>query len=276
MRVVTAISETRAALQVAPRPVGFVPTMGALHEGHISLVRAARERCDTVVMSIFVNPLQFGPHEDFDRYPRAEEADLALAEEEKVDIAFMPSVEEMYPSERSTTVTVGELGTRFEGAVRPGHFDGVATVVSKLFGIVQPDVAFFGQKDGQQLAVIKRIVADLSSPVEVVGCPTVREPDGLALSSRNVYLSPDERRRAASLRQALNAGAEVIHDHGVSQAEARMLEVLVGEVDSVDYAAVVDPDSFDPPQEGGPYLLIVAARLGETRLIDNFLVEKRR
>ena len=276
MKIIKTILEMRESLQVAPRPVGFVPTMGALHEGHVSLVRAARERCDTVVLSIFVNPLQFGPHEDLDRYPRAEEADLASAEEEKVDIVFMPSVDEMYPSDRSTTVKVGELCTRFEGAVRPGHFDGVATVVSKLFGIVQPDVAFFGQKDAQQLAVIKRMVTDLSLPVEVVGCPTVRESDGLALSSRNVYLSPDERQRADSLWRALNAGAELIYDHGVSGAEAKMLEVLVGEVDSVDYAAVVDPNSFQPPEEDGPYLLIVAARLGETRLIDNLLVEARR
>ena len=275
MRVVTTVSEIREVLQVARRPIGFVPTMGALHEGHVSLVRAARERCDTVVMSIFVNPLQFGPHEDFDRYPRAEDADLAIAEEEKVDFVFMPSVDEMYPSERSTRVTVGEMTTKFEGAVRPGHFDGVATVVAKLFGIVQADVAFFGQKDAQQLVVIKRMVTDLSIPVEVVGCATVREPDGLALSSRNVYLSTDERRRAAWLWRALIAGAEAL-DAGVEAAEVTMLDVLVGEVDSVDYAAVVDPDSFGPPQEGGPYLLIVAARLGNTRLIDNLLMEQRR
>ena len=272
MNVYRTIAEMRAAIRAAARPLGFVPTMGALHEGHLSLVRAARERCDTVVTSIFVNPLQFGPHEDFNQYPRSEETDLAAAEEVKVDIVFLPTVDEMYPSDRSTTVSVGEITTRYEGAIRPGHFDGVATVVAKLFGIVQPDVAFFGQKDAQQLAVINRMVADLSMSVEVVGCPTIREPDGLALSSRNVYLSADERRRAASLWQALEAGATTLQGDDSAAAERAMHEILQSNVDSIDYAAVVDPDSFGPPRPSGPYLLIVAARLGETRLIDNLLV----
>lgn len=276
MKVVTAISETRDALQDAPRPVGFVPTMGALHEGHLSLMRKARERCDTVVVSIFVNPLQFGPHEDFERYPRSEETDLAAAEDEKVDIVFLPSVDEMYPGDRSTTVSVGEIATTYEGAVRPGHFEGVATVVAKLFGIVQADVAFFGQKDAQQLAVIKRMVRDFSIPVEIVAGETVRERDGLALSSRNIYLSAEDRHRATALWRALTAGAEALRNTGPRAAEERMAAVLDGGVDSVDYAAVVDPDSFGPPDEGGPYLLIVAARLGETRLIDNLLVEAHR
>ncbi len=273
MKVVRTIAEMRTAIADSARPVGFVPTMGALHEGHHSLMRLARQRCDTVVVSIFVNPLQFGPQEDFERYPRSEETDLAAAEEEKVDIVFLPSVEEMYPGDRSTTVTVGAIGTKYEGAVRPGHFDGVATVVAKLFGIVQADVAFFGQKDAQQLAVIKQMARDLSIPVEVVGCETIREPDGLALSSRNVYLSPEDRQRATALWKALELGAVDVRARRPEQAERAMVGVLAGAVDSVDYAAVVDPDSFGPPQEGGPYLLIVAARFGETRLIDNLIVE---
>ena len=273
MKVVRTIAEMRTAIADSARPVGFVPTMGALHEGHLSLMRLARQRCDTVVVSIFVNPLQFGPQEDFERYPRTEETDLGAAEEEKVDIVFLPSVDEMYPGDRSTAVTVGEIATKYEGAVRPGHFDGVATVVAKLFGIVQADVAFFGQKDAQQLAVIKRMARDLSIPVEVVGCETIREPDGLALSSRNVYLSPEDRPRATALWEALEAGADAVRARRPEQAERAMVGVLAGAVDSVDYATVVDPDSFGSPQEGGPYLLIVAARLGETRLIDNLIVE---
>ena len=276
MNVVRTIAEVRNAVRDATRPIGFVPTMGALHEGHMSLVRAARDRCETVVLSIFVNPLQFGPHEDFERYPRTEEADLASAEDEKVDIVFLPSVDEMYPDDRSTTVNVGDISTRYEGAVRPGHFDGVATVVAKLFGIVGADMAFFGQKDAQQLAVIRRMVRDLSIPIQVIGCDTIREDDGLAMSSRNVYLSAEDRQRATALWRALEAGAGIVGAGGVQAAEARMAEILDGAVDSVDYAAVVDPASFGPPSSGGPYLLIVAARLGETRLIDNLLVEGQR
>ena len=274
MRVARTIEELREVLAASPRPVGFVPTMGALHEGHLSLVRVARQRADTVVMSIFVNPLQFGPNEDLARYPRSEEEDLGAAEREKVDVVFMPSVEEMYPEGRSTTVHIDGITEVYEGAVRPGHFDGVATVVTKLFGIVQPDVAFFGQKDAQQLAVIRRVVEDLSIPIEVVACPTIREPDGLALSSRNVYLSDDERGRAASLWRALRAGWDLVETSGVPSAEKQMRATLEDGLDSVDYAAVVDPDTFGPPSPGGPYLLIVAGRLGETRLIDNLLVEE--
>lgn len=274
MKVCRTITEVRTQLAAAPRPVGLVPTMGALHEGHLSLVRAARDRCDTVVMSIFVNPLQFGPHEDFDRYPRPQKEDLTAAEREKVDVVFLPSVEEMYPSDRSTTIQVSGVSETFEGAERPGHFDGVATVVTKLFGIVQPDVAFFGQKDAQQLAVVRRVVTDLSIPVEIVSSPTVRGSDGLALSSRNAYLSPADRERAAGLWQALNAGADVLRQGGsVRAAEDEMTSMLERATDGVDYAAVVDPDTFAAASPGRPRLLVVAARLGETRLIDNLLVE---
>ena len=274
MNVERTIADLRGTLTNAARPVGFVPTMGALHEGHLSLVRAARERCETVVMSIFVNPLQFGPTEDFDRYPRPEKDDLAAAEQAGVDVVFLPSVDEMYPPGRSTTVHVAGVTDRFEGAIRPDHFDGVATVVAKLFGIVGAELAFFGQKDAQQLAVVRQMVEDLSMPVEIVGCETVRESDGLAMSSRNAYLSPDERDRSLALWNSLQAGAGALRDGvGNDEAQARMLSVLEPAVDSVDYAAVVDPDTFEDPRPGERRLLIVAARLGKTRLIDNLLME---
>jgi len=251
--------------------------MGALHEGHLSLVRAARDRCETVVLSIFVNPLQFGPHEDLARYPRSEEADLTAAENEKVDIVFLPSVAEMYPEGRSTVVHVGGIARRFEGAARPGHFEGVATVVAKLFGVVQPDVAFFGEKDAQQLAVVRSLVADLSMSVEIVACPTVRESDGLAMSSRNAYLSPEDRPRATALWHALKAGAATLREGRTpAEAETEMRAILEAGADHVDYAAVVDPDTFLAPTPGRPQLLIVAARVGGTRLIDNLLVEEIR
>ena len=275
MNVYRTISELRDALATTPRPLGFVPTMGALHEGHLSLVRAAHYRCETVVMSIFVNPLQFGPLEDFDRYPRPEEEDLEAAEDEKVDVLFLPSVTEMYPTGGSTVVHVSGIADGFEGVIRPGHFDGVATVVTKLFGIVQPDVAFFGQKDAQQLAVVRRLVADLSLPVEIVGCETVRESDGLAMSSRNRYLSPVDRDRARAMSEALRSGAAALRaGRGPAAAEKEMKAILEAGTDDVDYASVVDPDTFSAPTPGRPQLLIVAARLGATRLIDNLLVEE--
>ena len=278
MNVTKTIAETRRALRSAPRPVGFVPTMGALHEGHLSLVRAARERSETVVVSVFVNPLQFGPTEDFARYPREEETDLAAADDAGVDVVFMPSVSEMYPGDRATTVTVGGgITNRFEGEIRPGHFDGVATVVAKLFGIVDPDLAFFGQKDAQQLAVVRRMVVDLSMRVEIVGCDTIRERDGLAMSSRNAYLSARDRDRARSLWAALQAGAEALRSGSdETGAAAAMRTIVERETDVVDYAAVVDPDTFEDPGPGGKRLLIVAARVGGTRLIDNLLMEENR
>jgi pantoate--beta-alanine ligase len=235
--------------------VGLVATMGALHSGHRALLRCARAECDEVVMSLFVNPAQFGPGEDFDRYPRDEVRDRAVAAEEGVDRVYAPTVAEMYPKGFSTTVSVGGLGTIFEGAHRPGHFDGVATVVLKLFNVVRPDVAYFGQKDAQQLAVIRRMTADLGLGVEIRAVETVREDDGLALSSRNAYLSPDERRRAATLHRAL-AG----RDPGLVEGD-------------VDYLAVVDADTFAEVEPRPGALVIGAARFGSTRLIDNIRIE---
>jgi pantoate--beta-alanine ligase len=278
MIIARTVAEVRAELRplrLAGRRIGFVPTMGALHEGHLSLVRAARQACDYVVVSIFVNPLQFGPREDFHTYPRDEPADLAVAGQHRVDMVFSPSVDEMYPDRSTTTVAVGTIGDVLEGEVRPGHFAGVVTVVAKLFNIVEPQVAFFGRKDAQQVAVVRRMVTDLSFDVEIVTCPTVRAPDGLALSSRNSYLSREERTRAAVIQRALGAGERVLRTAGSrEEAEKRMWDVLISEegVDP-DYAAAVDPSSFGPPGPHGPILLAVAGRVGPTRLIDNVLVE---
>ena len=236
---------------------GLVPTMGALHAGHRALLRQARAECDVVVMSLFVNPTQFGPGEDLDTYPRDEERDRAIAAAEGADRVFAPTAEEMYPTGFSTAVSVGNLGNRFEDAHRPGHFDGVATVVLKLFNLLHPDAAYFGQKDAQQLAVVRRMTLDLDLGVEIRAVETVREPDGLALSSRNAYLSPEERRRAPSLHRAL-----VTRDPGLVEGE-------------VDYLAVVDADSFREVEPGPGALVIGAARFGSTRLIDNIRIEER-
>ena len=234
---------------------GLVPTMGALHAGHRALLRRARSECDVVVMSLFVNPTQFGPDEDLDTYPRDEERDRAIAAEEGVDEVYAPAVEDVYPIGFSTTVDVGPLADVFEGASRPGHFGGVATVVLKLFERVRPDVAMFGQKDAQQVAVIRRMVRDLDVPIALTVVPTVREADGLAVSTRNAYLSDDERRRAPSLHRAL-----VDRDPSLVEGD-------------LDYLAVVDPETFAvvEPQPGA--LVVGAARFGSTRLIDNVPVE---
>lgn len=275
MRVVRDASEIRSALEKhrrAEESIGFVPTMGALHEGHLSLLRAARSTTDVAVLSLFVNPLQFGPNEDFSRYPRSEERDLELAEEEKMDVVFIPNVEDMYPPDATAAVVVGRLGRIVEGAARPGHFDGVATVVAKLFNLVDADVSFFGQKDAQQVAVIKRMVRDLSFRTRIQVEPIVREADGLALSSRNVYLSPEERRKAPMIYRALLEGAGIISDGGsVADAERRVADVTTGAGFQMDYGSVVDPDTFEP-WAGGPALIVIAARLGATRLIDNLQV----
>ena len=236
---------------------GLVPTMGALHAGHRALLRQARSDCDVVVMSLFVNPTQFGPGEDLDRYPRDEERDRAIAAAEGVDSIFAPTVEEMYPEGFSTMVSAGDVGSRFEGAHRPGHFDGVATVVLKLFNRLRPDIAYFGQKDAQQLAVIRRMTADLDLGVEIRAVETVREPDGLAIASRNAYLSPEERRRASSLHRAL-----VARDPGLVEGD-------------VDYLAVVDADTFLEVEPRPGALVIGAARFGSTRLIDTIRIEDR-
>lgn len=279
MKVARSARELREALAGSARDgarVGFVPTMGALHEGHLSLLRAARAECDVLVLSIFVNPLQFGPAEDLASYPRDEARDLELAGSEGVDVAFVPTAEEMYPEGRATTVKVMGVAEPLEGEARPGHFDGVATVVAKLFNLVRPQRAYFGQKDAQQVAVVKRVTEDLSFPIDVVVCPTVREADGLALSSRNAYLTPDERQRAAALYRGLEAGRLALADGGSwEEAEAAMQQVT-GEVEGVllEYARAVDPRTFVSPAGDGPVLLVMAARVGGTRLIDNMLVER--
>lgn len=254
--------------------IALVPTMGALHEGHRSLIRLARRHADRVVVSVFVNPLQFGPHEDYARYPRTFEADLEVCREEGVAVVFAPAAEDMYAPDRQVSVSAGEMGRIAEGAFRPGHFDGVLTVVLKLLNLVRPDVAVFGQKDAQQLALIRRMVADLDVPVEVVGAPTVREPDGLALSSRNRYLSPQDRRVALALSRALRAGAAEKAAPRVREAARAVLDAAPPELE-VDYLALVDPATFTEVGDAhtGPAVLAVAARVGTTRLIDNVVVE---
>lgn len=280
MQTVTTIREMQQIVRAARRgsgTIGLVPTMGALHEGHLSLVRAARERCTHVIATIFVNPLQFGPNEDFSRYPRTFERDVELLTDEGVDWLFAPSAEEMYPQGAQTTVDVPELGARLDGASRPGHFRGVATVVSKLFHITQPDLAFFGQKDAAQVAVLRRMVRDLNFPLELLVCPTVREADGLALSSRNRYLSEEERSRALVLSRALRK-AETLATTGTP---AVLRDAMLSEFEGtdgvrVDYVAVVDPDTLlDVNDLSRGALLAVAAWVGSTRLIDNLLLPAR-
>jgi pantoate--beta-alanine ligase len=275
MKVLRSPVETRGELRAASSQgvIGFVPTMGALHEGHLSLVRAARAANKVVVASIFVNPLQFGANEDFAAYPRNEDDDVKLLVNAGADAIFIPSLEDMYPPDRSTTVSVGGLGDVLEGALRPGHFDGVCAVVAKLFNIVRPARAYFGQKDAQQVAVLKRMVRDLDFDVEIVVCPIVRETDGLAMSSRNAYLSDGQRGSATVLFRALEAGRRRLLQTGdATAAESAMEQVFATEGVTSDYAAARDPDSFGPPNRAGPVLLAVAARIGRARLIDNLLV----
>ena len=257
----------RGARPSGPR-VALVPTMGALHAGHAGLIDAARARADTVVVSIFVNPLQFAAGEDLGRYPRTLEADLELCRRHGVDCVFVPAVDEVYPGgEPLVTVDPGPLGTVLEGASRPGHFIGVLTVVAKLFGLVRPALAVFGEKDYQQLVLVRQLVADLCLPVQVVGCPTAREPDGLARSSRNRYLDPRQREQALALSKALRAGAAAAGGAAeVSRAAETVLREAPGVV--VDYVAVRGPDLGEPPTMGAARLLL-AARIGSTRLIDN-------
>jgi pantoate--beta-alanine ligase len=270
--VAETVADLRRLRAELPGPVALVPTMGALHEGHRTLVRAARERAGSVVVSVFVNPTQFGPGEDFDRYPRTWDADLAALAEEGADVVFHPSVEKVYPA-RAVGVTVdpGPLGGVLEGAVRPGHFAGVLTVVAKLFGLVRPDLAVFGEKDYQQLTLIRAMARELSLGVEVVGVPTVREDDGLALSSRNRYLSPEQRATAVALSRALRAGADAA-PRCAEAALAAAHAVLAAAPDLVlDYLELTDPD-LGPAPARGPARLLVAARAGSTRLIDNTAV----
>lgn len=257
--------------------VAFVPTMGALHEGHATLMRAARERGDAVVVSIFVNPMQFAPGEDLDRYPRTFDADLEVCAAEGVDVVFAPTVEEVYPGEPQVTLEPGPLATVLEGVSRPTHFRGVLTVVAKLFGLVRPDLAFFGEKDYQQLVLIRRMVADLCMNVEVVGVETVREHDGLALSSRNRYLDEEQRQAALTLSRALAAGraageelAEPIGDRTPAEHALGAARAVLREAHGVDldYLEVTAPD-LGPAPDRGPARLLIAARVGNTRLIDN-------
>src|SRR3954454_24042221 len=271
-----AVSETTADLRKRLAdlrgPVALVPTMGALHEGHRALVRAARERAASVVVSVFVNPTQFGPGEDYDRYPRTWDDDLAALADEGADLVFHPEVDDVYPpGSLGVTVDPGPLGNVLEGAIRPGHFAGVLTVVAKLFGLVRPDVAVFGEKDYQQLTLIRAMARELALGVEVVGAPTVREDDGMALSSRNRYLSPEQRSAAAALSAALRAGAAA----GAQGPDAVLVaarQVLAGAPGLVpDYLALTDPD-LGPAPAAGPARLLVAARAGSTRLIDNTAV----
>ena len=273
MKVFSTIAEFKEARQKVRGKVGFVPTMGYLHEGHLALVRRARAENEIVVVSIFVNPTQFGPKEDLARYPRDPEHDLALLEKEKVDLIFMPSAEEMYPSGFSSWVEVGKVTERLEGATRPGHFRGVATVVAKLFNIVQPTRAYFGQKDAQQAVVIKRMVADLNMGLEIVLVPTQREPDGLAMSSRNTYLSPEERKAALVLWKSLNL-AQQLWSQGERNAE-RVRQQMIAfirkeKLARIDYVSIADPETLKELVEmNHPALVSLAVRIGETRLIDN-------
>jgi len=276
MKVKTTVELMREAARVARLAglrIGLVPTMGALHEGHLSLVRAAKVQCDAVVVSIFVNPLQFGPNEDLARYPRNFERDCELLTKEDVDLVFAPSVEEVYPEEATTYVTVEGLSDRLCGGSRPGHFRGVTTVVAKLLHIVEPDLAFFGQKDAAQVAIIRRMVRDLNFATEIIACPIIREPDGLAMSSRNAYLTPQERKSAVVLYRALQ---EVERRFDKGEHEAKPLIAVGKEVIAqqagvrLDYFEIVDPDSLEPIDTiRSTALVAVAALVGMTRLIDN-------
>ncbi len=272
MRVVHTVNEVREALAAAPKP-GFVPTMGALHAGHEALIQSARKESQTVAVSIFVNPIQFGPEEDYARYPRTLEQDLQICERHGVDLVFTPSVEEMYPLPQLTFVEVTRLTEHLCAKFRPGHFQGVATVVLKLLNIVQPERAYFGAKDLQQLVVIRRMVRDLNLPIEIVAIPTVREADGLALSSRNKYLNAEERKAAPALYRALRAAAERIQsgERDVSKIREVALAVLNDEpLIRVEYFEVVEPDELQPVSSvDGSVYIASAIRIGGTRLIDN-------
>jgi pantoate--beta-alanine ligase len=279
MQIVRTVKELRASVRAGRHPsktIGIVPTMGALHAGHASLIRAARERCGLVVVSIFVNPTQFGPNEDFARYPRSFEADCALAATEGADVIFAPPVEEMYPPGSATFVEVEGLGHRLDGASRPGHFRGVATVVAKLLIACEADLAFFGQKDAAQVAVLRRMVTDLRLPAEIVVCPIVREPDGLALSSRNAYLGAEERTQALVLSRSIGCVESLV---AAGERRASVLiraarEIFAAEpAVRIDYVELVDWDTLLPVETASPgALFAVAAWTGATRLIDNAIL----
>ncbi|MFC2026864.1 pantoate--beta-alanine ligase [Chloroflexota bacterium] len=276
MKIVKTIAEMRLIRASLAKPLGFVPTMGYLHEGHLSLVRRARTDNASVVVSIFVNPTQFAPSEDLDRYPRDLECDLSLLDKEGADIIFMSSVDEMYPPRFDSRVEVDKLTRRLEGASRPGHFTGVTTVVAKLFNIIQPTRAYFGQKDVQQAIVIKKMVADLNMDLEIITLPTVREPDGLAMSSRNSYLSADERQAALVLYRALML-AQGLWSQGETDAEKlrnEMAKIIKCEpLATIDYISIADNETLEELEEVQPPALVsLAVKIGETRLIDNIVL----
>ena len=279
IQTVHAMRSWSGGLQREGVTIGLVPTMGALHEGHRSLIRAARLACDASAVSIFVNPLQFGPLEDFDRYPRSLAQDLRLCQSAGVDAVFIPRAQEMYPPDFETAVSVQRLTRRYEGLSRPGHFGGVTTVVMKLLNIVRPDKAFFGQKDYQQTVVVERLVKDLNLDTEIVVRPTVREPDGLALSSRNRQLSPEERKAATVLYRALSDGRELIRagERSVKKVEAAMTRLIWAEpLARLDYLAVADPTTLDEVRSvRGRVVLLLAVWIGKSRLIDNLIVTAR-
>jgi len=276
MKVVEKIGEMRRLRQQLAEPVGFVPTMGYLHDGHLALVKQARAENPSVVVSVFVNPTQFGPREDFKQYPRDTQHDLALLEKEETDIVFMPPVDEMYPPQFDSRVEVGKLTERLEGASRPGHFRGVTTIVAKLFNIIQPNRAYFGQKDAQQLLVIKKMAADLNMNLEIVAVPTVREPDGLAMSSRNTYLNPQERQAALVLYKALGLAQE-LWSQGERDAGRirRQMKALIRKqpLAGIDYVSIADTETLDELDTLKPPALVsLAVRIGKTRLIDNVVL----
>lgn len=280
MEVAKTIESARKLVKAARddgKVIGLVPTMGALHTGHISLIRAAVKKCDFVVVSIFVNPTQFGPGEDFDKYPRPLEADLEICKKAGVDVVFAPTTEQMYPQENLTWVNVEELTEQLCGKSRPGHFRGVTTVCTKLFNIVAPDVAFFGQKDAQQAIVIRRMVADLNMPLEIVVCPTVRESSGLAVSSRNQYLTEQEKKDAAYIYKSLEEGRKLIESGITDCAEiaAKMRDILNKVPDiNIEYVSIADAETLQPVDSiTGKVLIAVAVKIGSTRLIDNILLD---
>jgi pantoate--beta-alanine ligase len=278
MKTTVSLSELRTSRAQLPEPVGLVPTMGYLHAGHLSLVREARSECASVIASIFVNPTQFGPKEDLSTYPRDLPRDLALLESAGVDLVWAPTPEIMYPDGYQTWVSVEAITQTLEGSLRPGHFRGVATVVAKLFNAVQPQKAYFGQKDAQQAAVIRRMTHDLNFPIDIVVCPIVREPDGLAMSSRNVYLDPKERQAALVLSRALRAAQEAyaIGERYASALRSVMEETVLAEpLVRLQYVSCADPDSLLEldGELNGPALLSMAVFIGKTRLIDNCLLE---
>lgn len=278
MKICPTIAQVKSTLQsFQEKRLGFVPTMGALHEGHLSLIRAAKNQCDTVAVSIFVNPTQFGPKEDLAKYPRPFERDCQLLEKEGVNVLFAPTTDEMYPQGAVTWVGIEPMSSKLCGRSRPGHFRGVATVVSKLFHIIEPQAAFFGQKDAAQAAIIRRMVRDLNFPVEIVVCPIVREPDGLAMSSRNAYLSSDERKSALVLSRTLSE-VQKSFDRG-ERSVAKLLQAGTEEVSRnsavrLDYFEAVNPDTLEAKSDiNGPTLIAVAAFVGSTRLIDNVVLK---